>query len=795
MRASFGGLCLLALAGRAEAAEPRRRFTIPAQPYADALIDLAVQADISLLGASACGTTGRTSLRGTYTLDDALRRLLTGAPCDYRIIDARTVRITPAAASSPPAHQVTAAAPLVAELMVTARKRPERLDSLPAGVSALSGEQLRATGSEDTRDTAGQLVGVTMTNLGPGRDKLVMRGLSDGAFTGRARSTVGTYLDDTPINYNAPNPDLLLVDLERVEALRGPQGALYGSGALAGVYRMVTNKPDPTTLAAGLTGESAWTKGGSPSREIEGFLNAPLVQDRAAVRAVAYYDLQGGYLDDVALRLSDVDKTTRVGGRLAARVQVSDAWQVDASAAIQRLRSSDTQYTTAGLRPGLRSNRTREAHDNDFALGSLVVNGDLGFAKLASSTGYVRHDFASQYFATAATSDILSIFPVSVNDLGVYSERTRIRRLVQDLVLTSTGDGKFRWLAGVYGSVSKERTPSSLLVRQTSGLLNEVYSENRNDKVKDFAVYGEASYSFAQGWTASAGGRLFRTHLRTTSDIVVAFPGQSRTVIGAPTYKGFSPKLSLQYEFADGPLIYGLFSEGYRAGGINSTGFSNIRTVRASFVPDRLRNYEIGAKGRYFDGRLAIRAAAFYDRWTDIQSDQYRQSGLAYTANVGDARIVGLETEVAYDFDFGLSLQANALFAEPKFTRTNPDFSPTSLDTGLPGAPRASGGFLARYERPLDDAFTLRLIAEASYIGPSRLTFEPSTTTRTGAFVEARLSAEIAARRWSAGVFVTNPTNDQGDTFAYGNPFTFGKVRQVTPQRPRTIGLRLGAAF
>ncbi|MGH6910026.1 MAG: TonB-dependent receptor domain-containing protein, partial [Phenylobacterium sp.] len=304
-----------------------------------------------------------------------------------------------------------------------------------------------------------------------------------------------------------------------------------------------------------------------------------------------------------------------------------------------------------------------------------------------------------------------------------------------------------------------------------------------------------ASYRFADRWTASAGGRLFRTELETISDIVVAFPGQSRVVIGDPIYTGFSPKVSIQYEFAQGPLIYALFSEGYRAGGVNSTGFSDIHAPRRSFVSDKLRNYELGAKGRSMDGRLAIRAAAFYDRWTDIQSDQYRPSGLAYTANVGDARIVGIETEVAYDFDFGLSLQANALFAEPKFTRTNPDFSLTPLDSGLPGAPRTSGGFLARYERPLDDTFILRLIAEASYVGPSGLKFGSSPTTKTGSFVEARLSAEIATQRWSASVFVTNPTDDHGDTFAYGNPFSFGQVRQVTPQRPRTIGLRLGAAF
>src|SRR5207302_3349176 len=111
---------------------------------------------------------------------------------------------------------------------------------------------LFATRAVDVRDTAGQLAGVLMTNLGPGRDKLLMRGLSDGAFTGRARSTVSTYLDDAPINYNAPDPDLRLTDVERVETMRGPQGALYGSGALAGVYRIVTNKPDPERFAAGL---------------------------------------------------------------------------------------------------------------------------------------------------------------------------------------------------------------------------------------------------------------------------------------------------------------------------------------------------------------------------------------------------------------------------------------------------------------------------------------------------------------------------------------------------------------
>ena len=112
----------------------------------------------------------------------------------------------------------------------------------------------------------------------------------------------------------------------------------------------------------------------------------------------------------------------------------------------------------------------------------------------------------------------------------------------------------------------------------------------------------------------------------------------------------------------------------------------------------------------------------------------------------------------------------------------------------LPGVPSLSGGLLAVYQRPIA-SLTLRLSGQASYIGRSALSFDAGLQERMGHYLRAKLSAEVAAGAWSAGVFVSNPTNDTGDTFAYGNPFSFGKIRQVTPQRPRTVGLRLAAAF
>ena len=314
---------LTLVAGHAEAADARYRLAIAPKPFADALIALGVQANISIVGVSACGGGGRAALSGVYSLEDALRSLLADAPCTYRLVDARTVRISaavPDARTPEPAR----APVFVAELVVTATKRPASLNRLPAGVSAISHDQITVSGAADAGQTTGQLAGVLSTNLGPGRDKLLIRGLSDGAFTGRTRSTVSTYLDETPLNYNAPDPDLRLVDIERVEVIRGPQGALYGSGAISGIYRIVTRKPDLTNLTGGVAGLAGWTDGGDPSREIEGYLSIPVLPGRAAVRLVAYHDLQGGYLDDVNLRLANVDKTVRDGARLGVRLQIND---------------------------------------------------------------------------------------------------------------------------------------------------------------------------------------------------------------------------------------------------------------------------------------------------------------------------------------------------------------------------------------------------------------------------------------------------------------------------------------
>lgn len=812
----MGGVALACVAGRADAADSRPRVSISPRSYADALIDLGLQANVSILGTASCGVGGRVALSGRYSLDEALSRILAGAPCRYRIIDARTVRIapTPPAPATGPTREPARPPSLVSEVVVTATKRPMALARLPAGVSAISGDQAAATGAVDVGGTVGQLAGVLTTNLGPGRDKLLIRGLSDGAFTGRTRSTVGTYLDDAPINYNAPDPDLRLVDIDRIEVVRGPQGALYGSGAVAGVYRIVTRKPDLTNASAGLLGSYAWTRGGNASHEVEGYANLPILKGRVAARLVAYEDVQGGYLDNVNLRIANVDQTRRSGGRLAVRAIVSDDWRLDLTAATQTLHSNDTQYVISGTAspndeglqriraelgsdgvvdaPAERRNQIREAHDNDFSYIGGVIQGDFAWGGLTSSLSYVHHVFSSQYEATQG----LNSFGLDSRSLGVFSEAARADMLVQDLVVRSSTVGRFDWLVGAYAAKTVERSPSTLKALSTGSQIATIYMENRKDRRRELALYGEGSYEFSRGWSATLGGRLFDSRIHTTADLFVSEPFGPRFFDRARDYRGFSPKISLQKEFATGELIYALVAEGYRPGGFNSSGFFPIRASRTTFSPDRLRNYEIGAKFRRFDGRLGVRASAYYNDWSNIQTDRYRTSGLAYTANVGDARIYGLETEATYDWPFGLSVQLNGLLSDSATQNPNPDFD-APVTHKLPGVPRISGGMVAVYQRPLGDNLTLRLVGEASYVGRSALSFDASQSSRMGHYLRARLSAEIANDTWRVTAFVSNPFDDAGNTFAYGNPFSFSKdgVRQATPQRPRTFGLRLAAGF
>lgn len=193
----------------------------------------------------------------------------------------------------------------IAEIVVTATRRSENIQNVPIAIQALTGSMLEQLHISSFDDYVRMVPNLTAADNGPGQNELIMRGVSAGTQATQSSGIVGfwpnvaVYLDDQSVQLPGQNLDIYMVDMDRIEALEGPQGTLFGSGAEAGAIRYITNKPKLNTLEATSSADYSATAHGDPNTAITGVLNLPVLEDRMAVRLVAYTDHQGGYIDNV----------------------------------------------------------------------------------------------------------------------------------------------------------------------------------------------------------------------------------------------------------------------------------------------------------------------------------------------------------------------------------------------------------------------------------------------------------------------------------------------------------------
>ena len=192
----------------------------------------------------------------------------------------------------------------VEEIIVTAERRAQNLEKVPMSIQAFSGDQLQQQNVLNIEDLLKYTPSVTYGNNGAGQGEIFMRGLSNGFRGNQSTGTIGLYpnvaiyLDEQSMQFPARNVDIYMVDMQRVEVLEGPQGTLFGGGAEAGALRYITNKPDPSAFAFNAEGMAGFTSDGAPNGSANAMVNVP-ISDKFAVRAVVYYDHQGGYIDNV----------------------------------------------------------------------------------------------------------------------------------------------------------------------------------------------------------------------------------------------------------------------------------------------------------------------------------------------------------------------------------------------------------------------------------------------------------------------------------------------------------------
>lgn len=796
----LGGVLALVVAASPAVASPSRVFNanIPAQSVRGALLDLAVQARVSLGGDIAACQGNSPRLNGVTGLDFALRRLLANSGCAYRVRPDGAVIISRADRSAPrAAHPVVAPSPApsdpqgdalwLSDVIVTAGRSPESPQTVAASLTSFSGEHILNAGAAGAADLSALVAGMTVTNLGSGRNKILLRGMSDGAFTGQTQSTVGIYLNRIPLTYSAPDPDLKLIDIDRVEVLRGPQGVLYGTGPIGGVLRIVPEAPDPTGELLALSATYSDTQGGGASSDLSFVANIPFPEDRGAIRAVAYKETFGGYIDDDNLNLRRVNSGARHGERVSVAVQLAPEWKVSAGAVQQRIDTEDTHYVYRIAGGKRRANLVREPHLNAFNMYFTRLQGSGDWGRLEATAAHIDHDFASRYDASRALSQFGSDARI-----GALDDAKAVDLTVGDISYASPGDRRLRWITGMFWSEATTRTDVDLNALRPLRL--PIYQERRLDRQAEFAVFGHATFDLTDRVSLIAGGRYYGFDYGTVSR--VAQGSETRPFAGEGRTSGFSPKLALDWRANDTWRVYGQVSQGYRAGGFNTAGpigqaFSGAAAVPARhYGADSLRNYEVGGKGVLQDGRLQIRLAAFHADWRNLQSDQFLSSGLSYAVNVGDGANTGMEVEANWRPVESLEIRTNALLAHPRITRPGDLFN-SKGDAGLPGVPAVSANVNFAWRRPLSGRIDLFADGTVAYVGPSRLTFDAERRHKMGDYVTARGSIGVASAQWIATAFISNPFNTDANTFAFGDPFLLPEALTTTPLRPRTIGLTI----
>ena len=813
---STGVVLLLAFPAIAAPRSALIPFNISAQPLADAIVEFARQADVSIGYAGlSLGNRESRGVIGYYDLRSAIGQLLDGTGFAFRILDQKTIRIL---RSPPPTRRLrhvrraantrVSGSPAIEEVVVTTMKRAGEVQSLPYSITAVTGTQLRQWNVEEDTEVALRIAGVTMTNRGTGRNKIILRGLSDGTFTGRTQSAVGLYLDDTRITFNAPDPGLKLLDVKRVEVLRGPQGTLYGAGSLGGLFRIVTNKPVLDEFEARASISGSLTRNGDPSNEFQAMVNIPVIKDVLAVRAVGYRQKDGGYIDDILLGLDNVNKTTTTGARFSLRWRISDQWRITGGVNFQNVSADDTQYYDGSLKPLKRGNLLREPHKNDFTQSYLTIDGSFSWGQLVSSTSYVRHDIDNSFDASQAVP-IISGLPIVTSP---FSESRNIESVIQETRVTSNNHTRLRWLAGVFFSHRDELSNTRLEVPGSGRALNlgpsdVLFSERRVDDINEVALFGELTFQLTKVISLTGGLRWFHSTSAATSLVDEPLVGGPRTSTGHSTVNGVTPKFVIGFQLDPDILAYAQVAEGNRVGGLNLQGpmvldaglnaeqTGDNEDAMLSRVPsDHLWNFEIGAKTSYFDRRLIVNVAAFYVLWNNIQSDQIGANGFAFVVDAGDAKIKGVEAELTARPSRRLTVQANVTWNDTGLTEATATLG-AKIDNPLPGAPVFSAGTAIQYDVPLGAGAIGSIGVDYAYVGKSNLAFDKDTSPRMGGYHVGNLRLGVSWTHWRATLFVDNLWDEGANTFAFGNPFSLGVISQITPLRPRTVGLRLNWVY
>jgi outer membrane receptor protein involved in Fe transport len=589
------------------------------------------------------------------------------------------------------------------EVIVTATRRAERLQDVPESISAFDSQAIAMRGLQQMDDYAKLVPGMSLGVREPGGTTIVFRGVAASGLSFGSVSSSALYLDEQPITQSGRNPDPRLIDIERIEALRGPQGTLYGASSQSGTLRVITSKPDPAGFSAWVDTQVSQVDGGDTGYDVSAMVNVPLVADRIALRLVGFTAEDAGFIDNVLsdspggtfdnsnVVEKDVNSSETSGGRVTLGWDVTENVNATLGAVFQDMKTDGHSDVSVGGADLTQVRFEEESLDDKWYQLALTVNASLPFGDLVVSASYFDRDFRYEADATdyefTFNQNFINCDPDTsyyncdyfiVYDFGgdprgfaTNDEQTEITTFEARLQSPADSESRWSWLVGAFYSEEKGHTEFDSFIRgyENTGsfeyfsVLEPYYSGNplaaterwylgRYDTaLEQIAVFGEVGFDVTENFTITAGGRWFDYDRKFAQFAQQPEGFNGFTLLDGnqqTSEDGTVVKLNATYRIDRDRLVYATYSEGFRVGGSNPLRPASI--LPRDYDSDDLENYEIGAKTEWLDNRVRLNVSAYYMKWNNfavqIEDPQKALFQLGFV-NLPSADITGIEAEFA----------------------------------------------------------------------------------------------------------------------------------------------------
>jgi len=713
------------------------------------------------------------------------------------------------------------------EIMVTAQRRSEDLQSVPISMDAITGDTMEKLGEKNFFDYAS-----TIPNLSIGIGSGAGGGINSGEGVSTARSvtirgvagnnTTGLYLNDTPVPLNL---DPRVIDMDRVEVLRGPQGTLFGAGSMGGTVRIITREPSLDQITGKLETDATYVNDGGPGYSVNGTVNVPLIDKSVALRVSAFSAFDPGFFS----RCWGVDTVPSValpsGSPSGCKEHVGASQNTGVLASLGIAPPALPGLTVTPMFIYQRSNFNGYPLA-DYTPSDLVQNRPLDVPEIVTSTwnfasvtlkyetsygrfvGYVTNFWQAGIDLEDGTDFVAGVLPGGFNyfvDASIWNA-VYTRTWSGETRFESTLPGPVQFVFGLFDDLNElkyyENQYSPGANAASGGVLgtDNLYYTYQPYADRQRAAFLNVQYDVTSALQLAAGLRVEYLARSWTSFADGWYNGGPTNHSGDHSETDKAPRFTARYEIAPNQMVYATAARGFRIGGENAPTLPVCGPGLAAgsqYGTDSLWSFEIGSKNAFFDGRVKSRVSLYRIDWSDIQQERVLNTlcSEGVVTNSGYAVSKGAEIEVDAALLEHLTVNLATGYEDAKITESAPG-SLTVVGQPLNQVPEWTGSATAQYSVPIGEDRSSFLRGVWTYTGPRRSYNDNPAGIHLPGYDLLNLRAGVDQGPWEFALFANNVFN------RYGNLGDLIPESGQLPGRPRfmvttplTVGLHLRRAF